>query len=273
LDSFYRAVLELDSALRMDLSWLKYRRYIAQHAEDWEQRHRSKDLLLRGTALQEATQWLNGAPDGVRIPDLVVPYLDAGREAWHRHLNELEQLKQREIASLYREKGRRPLSYDDPKPRGNTIFVSYRRADSSHAAGRIFDALSVKYGEDRLLFDVDTIPIGADFHQHIMRYLIECGVVLVVIGPNWARRRESLFKGNKEQIDYVETEVRAAIELQLPIIPVLIDGAKIPSRSALPKPMKALTKINGLPLGHGRDFHLKLDMVIDRIDQVLSSAD
>jgi|HubBroStandDraft_4_1064222.scaffolds.fasta_scaffold1495543_1 hypothetical protein len=41
------------------------------------------------------------------------------------------------------------------------LFISYRRADSSGHAGRIYDHLKLEFGADALFMDVDdAIPVG-----------------------------------------------------------------------------------------------------------------
>ena len=69
-----------------------------------------------------------------------------------------------------------------------TILISYRRSDSSAIAGRIFDRLSHHYGEDSVFMDVDSIPIGIDFRNHIQDTLLRTDILLAVIGTNWLGR-------------------------------------------------------------------------------------
>ncbi len=57
------------------------------------------------------------------------------------------------------------------------ILISYRRSDSSAITGRIFDRLSHHYGEDLVFMDVDSIPIGIDFRQHIQEMLLGADVL------------------------------------------------------------------------------------------------
>jgi hypothetical protein len=40
------------------------------------------------------------------------------------------------------------------------IFISYRRQDASHLAGRLYDRLADTFGEARIFMDVDTIDLG-----------------------------------------------------------------------------------------------------------------
>ena len=47
------------------------------------------------------------------------------------------------------------------------IFISYRRQDASHLAGRLYDRLAEDAGEAQIFMDVDTIDLGRDFAEVI----------------------------------------------------------------------------------------------------------
>ena len=47
------------------------------------------------------------------------------------------------------------------------ITISYRRADSDAIAGRIRDRLARHYGDRAVFMDIDNIPFGIDFREHI----------------------------------------------------------------------------------------------------------
>ena len=64
------------------------------------------------------------------------------------------------------------------------IFISYRREDSEHVTGRIYDRLEGHFGRDAVFLDVDTIPFGVDFRDHLGRAVGQCDVLLAVIGDD-----------------------------------------------------------------------------------------
>ena len=64
------------------------------------------------------------------------------------------------------------------------IFISYRREDSAHAAGRLFDRLSQRFGRDRIFMDIDTIELGVDFAKRIESAVGNCDVVIALIGKD-----------------------------------------------------------------------------------------
>ena len=49
------------------------------------------------------------------------------------------------------------------------IFISYRRVDSQHVAGRIYDALATDFGRNEIFRDVNKIPPGSDFTDVLMQ--------------------------------------------------------------------------------------------------------
>ena len=48
------------------------------------------------------------------------------------------------------------------------VFVSYRRTDSRHAAGRLRARLAQEFGRDNVFYDVDSVAFGDDFREQIL---------------------------------------------------------------------------------------------------------
>jgi hypothetical protein len=67
------------------------------------------------------------------------------------------------------------------------VFVSYRRADTPHVAGRLFDRLEARFGTGNVFMDVDSIEPGLDFAEAIGA----CDVLLALIGPTGSTRSMS----------------------------------------------------------------------------------
>ena len=70
----------------------------------------------------------------------------------------------------------------------SNIILSYRRDDSAGVTGRIFDRLTQEFGTDRVFMDIDSMPAGVDFHDHLQEILANCGALLVVVGKSWRRQ-------------------------------------------------------------------------------------
>src|SRR5688572_29653901 len=106
------------------------------------------------------------------------------------------------------------------------IFVSYRRADSAGYAGRLVDNLKSQFG-DQVFFDVDSIRPGANFRDVIGGTLQKCGAVVLLIGRRWIERNESS-PAFGDPNDVITQEVQSTLDLKIPIVPVLVDGASMP---------------------------------------------
>ena len=65
------------------------------------------------------------------------------------------------------------------------IFISYRREDSIAYAGRLFDRLADRFGEERIFMDIDTMKVGLDFVEQIQNAVQSCDVLIAVIGKSW----------------------------------------------------------------------------------------
>ena len=151
------------------------------------------------------------------------------------------------------------------------IFLSYRREDSAGVAGRIYDRLRVPFGPDSVFFDVDSVPFGVDFQEHIESVLSHCDVFLAVIGPDWAGQINTGRRIDDAR-DWVRIEVEAALKRGLPVIPVLIDHTRMPSEADLPPSLARLARRNALSVDQGRDFHVHVDRLIRGIE-LLSASD
>ena len=65
------------------------------------------------------------------------------------------------------------------------ITISYRRADSDAIAGRIRDRIAAHFGDESVFMDIDSIPFGFDFRDHIQEALAQNDILVAIIGPKW----------------------------------------------------------------------------------------
>ena len=92
------------------------------------------------------------------------------------------------------------------------IFISYRREDTAGHAGRIFDRLKEKFGEDKVFMDVTGIEPGVDFVGAIDQAVSSCDVLLVIIGKKWIACTDA--SGNKrlnDPKDFIRLETATAL--------------------------------------------------------------
>jgi hypothetical protein len=94
-----------------------------------------------------------------------------------------------------------------------------------------------------------------------------------VIGPNWLNARDE--DGNRRldnPHDFVRIEIGAALQRNIPVIPILLDGAKVPKANQLPKELEELSLRNGLDVRHV-SFHNDVDRLIRGLKGQLAEAD
>ena len=142
------------------------------------------------------------------------------------------------------------------------LFISYRRDDSAGHAGRVHDRLEREFGRDLLFMDVDAIPLGANFVKVLGEEVAKCDVLLAIIGPNWLELRDE--DGNRRvdnPHDFVRIEIAAALQRNIQVIPILLDGAKLPKVAQLPDELRELPLRNGLNVRHD-SFHSDMDRLI-----------
>ena len=130
-----------------------------------------------------------------------------------------------------------------PRRTGPKVFISYRRADSYPALG-LKDKLTDAFGDKAVFRDDDDIVPGERFTESIRKAINSCDVFLVLISPNWLSALARL----QEPADLVRREIADALARQVTLIPVLIDGARMPTPEELPEAIKELASFQAFPL-------------------------
>lgn len=152
------------------------------------------------------------------------------------------------------------------------VFVSYRRGDAAHAAGRLVERLGQVFRRDQLFLDIDAIEPGIDFVKTISENVQSCEVLIAVIGPNWLDARdENGIRRLDDPKDFVVLEIEAALLRDIRVIPVLVDGAAMPSEWSLPPPLKPLANRNAVRLAHDR-FSSDADALIRSLAKIVRPA-
>src|SRR6516162_2816409 len=118
------------------------------------------------------------------------------------------------------------------------IIISYRRSDAAWTARSIFDRLTEHFGMDAVFIDVDNVPFGVDFREHIDGELQKADAVVVVIGPQWIGPREGDKSRIHDENDPVRIELETALRRRIPVIPVLVDDSRMPRPTELPESIK-----------------------------------
>ncbi len=139
------------------------------------------------------------------------------------------------------------------------IFISYRREDSGGHTGRIYDKLFSEFGKDHLFLDVAHISAGTDFVMALKDRINWCDVMLVVIGKSWltAKNSEGLLRIHLAD-DFVCMEISLALQREIPVIPILVDNARMPSEAELSSQLSSFARLQAVTLSDAA-FHSEFD--------------
>ena len=152
------------------------------------------------------------------------------------------------------------------------IFISYRRDDSPWESGRIYDYLKERFGRDLIFKDVDDIDVGDDFRRAIHVAVGQCQVLLAVMGKDWLTAKDAA--GNRRlnnPADWVRLEIETALEREVRVIPVLLDGTEMPLVSNLPESLQPLAYRNAARVRQDPDFGRDMDRVVGVIRRHLAA--
>ncbi len=155
------------------------------------------------------------------------------------------------------------------------VFISYRRQDSADVTGRLHDCLDAQFGHDSVFMDIDSIPFSVDFRKRLNDSVQQTDVLLAVIGDHWLDA--SFDKGPKigkrrleDTDDYVRIEIESALSLGIPVVPVLVGRASMPSEADLPGALKELAFKNAAEARSGPTFHDNVDRLIRGLENLVT---
>jgi hypothetical protein len=101
--------------------------------------------------------------------------------------------------------------------------------------------------------DVNAIQPGRDFRKAIDESIHKCTVLLAILGPSWLNSKDA--SGQRrldDESDFLRLEVVSALKREIPVIPVLIRGTRMPRAEQLPDDLKELAYRNAVELTHAR---------------------
>jgi hypothetical protein len=107
-----------------------------------------------------------------------------------------------------------------------SVYLSFRREDDEHIVRQLAQRLD---GHFEVMVDVPADEPGITAAQ--------ADAVVAVIGPRWI---EMTHQGPLGNGDRVSAEIVAALQHGVPVIPVLLEGARMPSHAELPDALSRL---------------------------------
>jgi len=166
------------------------------------------------------------------------------------------------------------------------VFISYRRKDTAWPAAYLRLAIECELGPNAVFMDKTDIHGGEDFKSRIGAAIKNASVVVALIGDGWAGERvpyvppsnssdvtkngimlvktlHATFTPDKPEYsvrrletedDMVRFELTKAFKLRKQVVPVLVDGASLPTDFVLPNPLDKLKTLHQIKLGHNSAF-------------------
>jgi hypothetical protein len=157
----------------------------------------------------------------------------------------------------------------DVAQRPAVVFLSYRRGDTQWAARGIYERLVDRYGRKNVFRDLDAIPPGARFRDYVEKKISESDIVILLIGKAWASYADEAGRRRLEQPrDPVRLEVETALRLGLPIIPVRVEGAPMPTEGDLVPSIVDLLEFNAAEVSDSR-WDYDVDRLLSAINETV----
>lgn len=150
----------------------------------------------------------------------------------------------------------------------NSIFISYRRSDSQHAAIALADALSWAFAEGEVFFDRGSIRGAEEWPNSIQNAAAEARLMAVVIGSGWLRASDQYGRRRLDDPkDWVRQELVTAIRRNIEILPLTLDDASVPLPEALDMELARILDKQALPV-RVSSWENDLNAVIKRITEL-----
>ncbi len=143
------------------------------------------------------------------------------------------------------------------------IFITYRSEDPGWSVA-LDRELSIVFGPEQVFRASRTMQLGESFPERIKAGIAGASVQLAVIGPRWLERRGDGRRRIDDPDDWVRREIRLALESELLIVPVLVDGVRPLIAEELPEDIRPLADRQYIRLGH-KEAEADIRLLIERL--------
>ncbi len=159
-----------------------------------------------------------------------------------------------------------------PPAASGRIFISYRREETAYPAGWLYDRLADRFSGGQVFKDVDSIQLGDDFVEVVTRAVGSCDVLLALIGDQWLTITDEHGRRRLDDPDdFVRLEIEAALTRNVRVIPILVDGARMPNADELPDSLVKLVRRQALELSPAR-FEFDTSRLFEVLDWTLAEV-
>ncbi|OPG01638.1 hypothetical protein B1R27_36050 [Streptomyces sp. GKU 895] len=158
------------------------------------------------------------------------------------------------------------------------VFINYRRGGHSGVVDDLDAALARHFGRTQVFLDRPSLLPGQRFADALAERVADCDALIAVLHPGWADERHAAearhpsgagrlsgvpHPTGQRRLDDPEDWVRREIEWALAggkfVLPVLLDGAEMPTAAELPVTLRALAGLNAPRL---RAAHWTADLAV-----------
>jgi hypothetical protein len=151
------------------------------------------------------------------------------------------------------------------------IFLTCRAEDSGAMAAKISSQLKRHFGESSVMDDIGDLPLGTNVKRHLGMMFRQGMVMLVVIGKRWldicdAHGMREIDKAS----DIHRIGLEAAIEADIPLIPLFVDSATMPVEADLPGRIQELVHYRGMDMRAEPAFTDDMTDLVRQISAILS---
>jgi hypothetical protein len=154
----------------------------------------------------------------------------------------------------------------------NRIFLSYRHEETAWQAGWLADTLVGHFGAGVIFKDIDSIEPGDDFVEAINNAVSSCDVLLALIGKEWLTITDDTGQRRIDNPrDFVRLEIEAALTRKVRVIPILIEGARMPRADQLPAGLVDLERRQALELSPRR-YKSDADRLVKVLEKTLTKV-
>jgi WD40 repeat protein len=161
---------------------------------------------------------------------------------------------------------------DSAVPSAGRVFISYRREETRWQAGWLYDRLADRFGSSQIFKDIDSIKLGDDFVDEITTAVGSCDVLLALIGDQWLTITDNQGRARLDNPkDLVRVEIEAALTRHVRVIPILIEGARMPDSDQLPPSLAKLADRQALELSPSH-FESGTSQLLRVINSTLADA-
>ncbi len=155
-----------------------------------------------------------------------------------------------------------------------TIFINYRRDDDPGFTQAIYQKLEAEFGANGVKMDVEGgIRGGENYVEKLLALIDQSDVVLSIIGREWHSLLDKTdYDPPNASQDWVRIELKAALDRQKRIIPVVVGKAAIPDREALPEDLKDLSYLQVVSVTNER-FKTDTQRLIAEVQHALQRVE